>query len=258
VTAINAENTSVAAVSEHPAHSGGFFDYTKMNPSTADFLRGAATVIRSCQESWAREVIRIGTYLRGAKAHLPHGQFNAWLKAEFNWTVRTGQNYMRAAQVFGTKCETVSHLPLRLIHKLAAPSTPKQIQDRVVADLEAGKSIDHRAITKEIAVSSKKAPSDKLRRAEKAAPKAALILVKLPPEERQELLRLLDTPGIRSFLDDAILKCEKARAPSGDCQDSDNECKDPPTYCPSIHEMAGPARELPKSIHDVPESEVVK
>src|SRR5690348_3870857 len=152
VTAIKAENTSVATLSEHPAHVGGF-DYTNMNPSTADFLRGAATVIRSCQENWAREVIRIVTYLRGAKAHLPPGPFGAWLKAEFKMSERTAENYMSVAEAFGIKSEMVADLPPTLWYKLAARSTPQQIREKVVADLEAGKTIDHRAITKEINVS---------------------------------------------------------------------------------------------------------
>jgi hypothetical protein len=149
VTAINAENTSVATASENPAHFGGF-DYTKMNPSTADFLRGAATVIRSCQEGWAREVIRIGTYLCGAKVHLPHGQFGDWLKAEFEMSERTAENYMSVARKFASKSETVSDLPPSLLYKLAAPSTPDTIVAKVIEDIKAGDPVDRQAVLKEI------------------------------------------------------------------------------------------------------------
>jgi hypothetical protein len=253
VTTIKTENTSVRTVTETKLVTG--FDYTTLDPDAADFLRQAANQIRSCREGMAREIIRMGMTLHGAKAHLLHGQFGPWLKAEFNMSERTAENYMSVAKEFGNKSETVADLPLKLLYGLAAPSTPKQIREKVVADLEAGKTIDHRAITKEISVSRKGGSLDKLQRAEEAAHEAALILAKLPPEERQELLRLLDTPRIRSFLDDAILKCEKARARSGDCED---EYKAALTYCASIHEMGGPGRRRSISIHDVPESEVVK
>jgi hypothetical protein len=247
-------STLVAAVSDCQTAMVGF-DYTQLDPGSADFLRDAATQIRCCKESWGRAIIRIGMTLQGAKAHLPHGQFGDWLKKEFDMSERTAENYMSVAKEFGSKSETVADLPPNLLYKLAARSTPKGLRQKVIGDLEAGKSIEPRTLTKEIAVSSKKGLLDKFGSAEKAAQKAALILAKLSPDERQELLRLLRVPAIRSFLDDEILKCEKARARSGNWGD---ERKAAPTYCPSIHEMGGPGRGLPKSIHEVPESEVAK
>jgi hypothetical protein len=252
VTALKSENPSVATVTEPKPFLSGF-DYTQVDSTKAESLRKAADLIRSEKNRWGRAVIIIGQTLLGVKAQLEHGHFGPWLKAEFKMSERTAENYMSVAKEFGSKSETVADLPLKLLYSLAAPSTPSRIRQKVTADLETGKSIDARAVTKEIAVSSKKVPSDKLRRAEKAAHKAALILVKLPPDERQQLLRLLAVSGIRSFLDDAILKCEASQR-SGNCEDSYEE----PTYCRSIHEMGGPGRGLPKSIHEVPESKVSK
>jgi hypothetical protein len=112
VTSITNVSTPVATRPQ-PLIAG--FDYTKMDPSTADFLRGAATVIRSCQESWAREVMRIGTYLDGAKVRLPHGQFTDWLNAEFDMSERTAENYMSVARKFASKSELISDLPPSLL-----------------------------------------------------------------------------------------------------------------------------------------------
>jgi DUF3102 family protein len=87
-------------------------------------------------------LIRMGMTLHGAKAHLPHGQFGAWLKAEFDMSERSAENYMSVAQAFGSKSETVADLPPTLLYKLAARSSPQQIREKVVADLEAGKRIE--------------------------------------------------------------------------------------------------------------------
>jgi hypothetical protein len=246
-------NESPVAIVTEPKLLVSGFDYTQLDHGTADFLREAATLIRSCKETWARAIIRIGMTLRGAKAHLPHGHFGAWLKAEFNMSERTAENYMSVERAFGSKSETVADLPPTLMYKLAAPSTPRQIREKVVADLEAGKSIDQRAVSKDIAAARirKTGALDKLRRAEKAAQLAAEILAKLPPDERHRLLRLLAVPGITPFLDDEIRRCETARrARSGDCQDSHNECKAASRYTRSIHDDGGPDRLRCRSMHE--------
>jgi hypothetical protein len=256
ITALKSENTSVATVTEPNLPVGGF-DYTQLDSATADVLRQAAHQIRSFERNAAQAMITIGKTLLGIRDQLDHGQFGAWLKAEFNWTARTAQNYMRAAEIFGTKCETISHLPATLIYRLAAPSTPKQIQDKVVADLEAGKSIDHRALKKEITVSRQKADSsDELRRAEKAYQKAKLILAKLPPGEQCQLLRLLESHWVRRFLIEDMRK--SARAPGEQLKRQDSQFEAAGTYSSSIHEMAGPGRRRSVSIHEVPGSEVVE
>jgi hypothetical protein len=45
---------------------------------------------------------------------------------------------MRAAEVFGAKCETVSHLPAKTIYRLASPLIPAAVRDEVVRRLEDG------------------------------------------------------------------------------------------------------------------------
>jgi hypothetical protein len=45
------------------------------------------------------------------KAALPHGAFGKWLDTEFGWTPRTAENYMRAAETYGSNTKCVSDLP---------------------------------------------------------------------------------------------------------------------------------------------------
>ena len=53
----------------------------------------------------------IGGLLREAKLQLRHGKWLPWLTAEFDFSERTAQNYMRAHK-FATKNETVADLQL--------------------------------------------------------------------------------------------------------------------------------------------------
>ncbi len=69
------------------------------------------------------------------KQQIQHGQFGAWLHAEFGMTERMTRNDMRAVAAFGAKTDIMSDLPPTAIYTLAAPSTPTQFRslDRSVA-----------------------------------------------------------------------------------------------------------------------------
>jgi hypothetical protein len=108
---------------------------------------------------------------------------------------------MRAAETFQTKTEAVADLPPTLVYKLAAPSTPRSIREKVVADLEAGRRINCVAVTKEIDQSRPRHLLDKARQAEKAAEEANAILEQLSVTDQERLLSLLGKPGVWDQLD---------------------------------------------------------
>lgn len=126
------------------------FDYAPLDLRDSTALQAAADRIRQRNRAMGETIIQTGIDLIAAKDRLPHGRFGAWLKAEFSWSERAARNYMAAAEAFGTKTATVAVLPPATIYKLAAPSTPSEIRDRVVADLEAGKSVDWAEVNDEI------------------------------------------------------------------------------------------------------------
>jgi hypothetical protein len=72
------------------------------------------------------------------KAALPHGAFGKWLDAEFGWTERTAQNYMRAAETYGSNTKCVSDLPLNTIYQLQAPTVPESVRNEVFSLAEKG------------------------------------------------------------------------------------------------------------------------
>lgn len=82
--------------------------------------------------------IETGRDLLKAKSLLPHGEFGPWLKANFEWTAKTAQNYMNAAKL-AEKSETVSFLKPAAVVALAAPSVPEAVKSEVIADIAAGK-----------------------------------------------------------------------------------------------------------------------
>lgn len=105
------------------------------------------------------------------KAQLDHGLFLLWLKSEMGLEPRTAQNFMQAAERFEGKSEIVSHLPPTVLYKLAAPSTPEPVLTAVLKRIEAGETIQPKAIEVEIreardeAVKRAKAEKEEARRA---------------------------------------------------------------------------------------------
>ena len=96
------------------------------------------------------DIIETGNDLIQVKAGLDHGRFLEWIETEFSMTDRAARNYMQAARWAEGKPETISDLPPTTIYALASPSTTKEIQDRVVADLEAGKKINMHEVSRRI------------------------------------------------------------------------------------------------------------
>ncbi|RWH32222.1 DUF3102 domain-containing protein [Mesorhizobium sp.] len=134
------------------------FDYSVLDSDVADLAQKSAIWIKGQHRRMVEGVISIGDHLIIVKEQIGHGQFGRWLEAEFGWTARTAQNYMSAAEAFSGKAKCVSDLPVATVYKLAAPSTPTEVRQRIVADLEAGK-IDHKQVENEIWEATRPTPA---------------------------------------------------------------------------------------------------
>jgi hypothetical protein len=134
--AFNVEKRMIAF--DGPVASGASFTYESLSPDVADAARKAAVDIRELVRRQIADVIEAGRALLRVKEDLPHGAFGPWLSLEFGWTVRTAQNYMSAAERFGANAQHVSHLPVRAVYALSAPSTPDAARQALVAQVERG------------------------------------------------------------------------------------------------------------------------
>lgn len=114
------------------------FDYATLSPDVASVAVAAAAAIRASTRLQITEVIASGRRLLEVKVALPHGAFGKWLEAEFGWTERTAQNYMRAAETYGSNTKCVSDLPLNTIYRLQAPTVPESVRADVFSTAERG------------------------------------------------------------------------------------------------------------------------
>lgn len=119
------------------------FDYSPLAVQVADDLRCTAERIRQRLKKTLEDIIEVGNDLLAVKATLPHGQFGRWLRAEFGWSERMGQNFMRVAERFGPKTEIIADLGIQptAAYLLAAPSIPDEARELAIKRAEEGDRI---------------------------------------------------------------------------------------------------------------------
>lgn len=135
------------------------YDYGQIEEGSRKAVIGAATEIKAHESRAKESMIRIGQRLATVKGLLPHGQFADWCQVEFDMSDRTAQRMMAAAEVFGSKSDTVSLLSDSAMYLLSGPSVPEAARDEVIAVArEIGKS-PTKAEVKEI-IDAHKPPED--------------------------------------------------------------------------------------------------
>ncbi|WP_338666276.1 hypothetical protein VQH23_26545 (plasmid) [Pararoseomonas sp. SCSIO 73927] len=156
------------------------FNYGAMSSPDAEKVRATAARIRQSVAAHYREV---GELLIEAKALLPRGAFAAWARHELGIEPRTAQRYVSAALFLRDKDDTLSRLPIATIYALADRITPEHVVKKVVADAEAGRTLDPKAIVR--SVEAGQAEVKKAMRSWRVSEPRALELVQRHEERRE-------------------------------------------------------------------------
>jgi hypothetical protein len=125
------------ALAELPS-PGTSFDYAAIPPETATALRAQACRIRTAVKSTTETILQVGEDLIAVKQSIEHGRFRAWIEAECGFSVRTAENYIRAAEFADGKSATVALLQPATVYRLAAKSAPPAVVDEVIRRAENG------------------------------------------------------------------------------------------------------------------------
>lgn len=123
------------------------FDYSGVSAEIANEAEATAERIRDRHRD---SIIATGNDLLSIKNKLAHGKFGSWLDYHFNMSERSAQNYMNAAQVFGSAPKVIDALPAATIYKLAAKNVPALIKQNVINEIQSGKSLVAKDIEKRI------------------------------------------------------------------------------------------------------------
>jgi hypothetical protein len=130
----------------------------KANADQSQALAEHAAEIRRLGKRVVGDVIAIGRHLAEARRIVGHGGWLPWLKREFGWSERQAQRYMSVVEA-AVKSDNLSDLeiPVSGLYLLAAPSTPVEARDEIVARAKAGETISTKTIKQ--AIATKKTPS---------------------------------------------------------------------------------------------------
>lgn len=122
----------------------GVFDYSGVDVETKALCVERVSEIRSRLETVTTSMIGIGERLAEVKGKLKHGQFGAWVQAEFALSESTAQRFMNVY----AKSVTVTDLEKNLhqfapaaLYMLSAPSVPKKAVEAAVKRASKGERI---------------------------------------------------------------------------------------------------------------------
>ncbi len=97
--------------------------------------------IRLRMKRTAEDIVEIGRELTEAKAELGHGNFDNWIKQEFEMSKPTALRFMRVYENFGSKNVNLTHLSVSALYLLAESSTPEPVVQEVIARTEQGETL---------------------------------------------------------------------------------------------------------------------
>jgi hypothetical protein len=126
------------------------------------------------------EYLEAGRWLTEAKCKCEHGQWMPWLNDNFGLSDRMAQHLINATTKFGANAKRVSDLPQRVVFLLAAPSTPEEVVDDVIAEAKAGKPVTTATVKKKI-MKAKLAITG----AAEANPTPPITITAAPPDDRE-------------------------------------------------------------------------
>lgn len=121
------------------------FDYQVLSASQRDLVQRRTGEIRERLQRSAQDIWEIGQRLVEVRSHLRHGQFDAWLRAEFGWSRRTAYNFMNVYETFQERANLSDvDIATSALYLLAAPSTPPEVREQYLQQARAGKKLTHK------------------------------------------------------------------------------------------------------------------
>lgn len=141
------------------------------------------------------DIIANGNDLIRVRTKLGHGNFLSWLDSELGMEPRTAQRWMSLAELAQDKNDIVSYLPPTIAYRLAAPSTPKAVVEKIVEkiteDIDCGSPVDIPVIEAQL---------EEARRARKETTRAARMARRRSVSRRTQTRREAQRRAEEAFL----------------------------------------------------------
>jgi hypothetical protein len=123
--------------------SGPPFNYDAVAETDRQTVQEATARIKSICRTTAQTIIDIGKNLILIKGRLGHGHFGQWLAAEFDWSERTAQKMMAAAEKFKSAPIADLNFAPSALYLLSDESTPEEACEEAVSLAKSGSLVSH-------------------------------------------------------------------------------------------------------------------
>lgn len=127
------------------------FDYGALDNADRSVVQQKTTEIRDRMGRAVQNIVEMGERLLVVKDKLGHGQFGAWLDAEFGWTPMTASRMMRAAEFVKSNNLLDSTIAPSALYLLASDSTPDEVRDQFIEAAKNGKPVTHAEVKAAVA-----------------------------------------------------------------------------------------------------------
>lgn len=121
------------------------FDYASLPVAVRDTIQQHTDDIRQRGKRMAGDIVAIGQAARRVKEQLGHGQFSAWVNAEFReefgWSYQTLNRFMQVSQHFENS--QIENFGKSALYLLAQNSTPEEAREEARERAAAGETITH-------------------------------------------------------------------------------------------------------------------
>jgi len=127
------------------------FDYEVLDPEQRHIVQRRTAEIRERLQRSAQDIWEIGQGLAEVRSQLKHGQFDAWLKAEFGWSRRLAYNFINVYERFPERANLAQvNIATSALYLLAAPSTPQPLRDKYLQQARNGEKVTHQDLRQAI------------------------------------------------------------------------------------------------------------
>ncbi|MGJ3246534.1 MAG: DUF3102 domain-containing protein [Elainellaceae cyanobacterium] len=135
------------------------FDYQTLAPDQSVIVQQYTNEIRERLRRSAQDIWEIGQRLADVRSRLKHGQFDAWLRAEFDWSRRTAYNFINVYETFQERANLAQiNIATSALYLLAAPSTPQEIREEYLKRAQHGEKISFKNLQETIKAEKQSSP----------------------------------------------------------------------------------------------------
>lgn len=137
------------------------FNYGNLDSQQREQVRQATEEIKQRLRRAAQDIWEIGKMLILVQSQLERGQFDDWIKTEFDWSRRTAYKFISVYKRFDRQINFAEvNIATSALYLLAAESTPENIRQDFIDKAQQGVKITHQEVKQQLAaLNEKKEPS---------------------------------------------------------------------------------------------------